>query len=103
MFKNILIYLIFGLFIFIITNNTTPTNTIINEKFQEINENNFTMSHDSIIMSRNNNLTQNECLNKINDSDINGASYELNTNICTLYFFAKKGLENINFNSKIYI
>jgi hypothetical protein len=75
----------------------------IDEQFGNLilNENNFTMSDNSIIMSQNTNLSKDECLNKVNKSDIKGASYNLSNNTCTLYFFAEKGLSNKNFESKI--
>ena len=75
----------------------------IDEQFGNLilNENNFTMSDNSIIMSQNTNLNKDECLNKVNKSDIKGASYNLSNNTCTLYFFAEKGLSNKNFESKI--
>jgi hypothetical protein len=113
MFKNILIFsIIFALIVLIVfddKNDYTGTENV-NEKFSNINEqveniilneNNFTMSDNSIIMSQNTNLTKDECLNKVNKSDIKGASYNLENNTCTLYFFAEKGLSNKNFESII--
>lgn len=66
-----------------------------------LNERNFEFDKSSIIMSSNTNLSKDECFNKVNKKDINGASYDLKKNICTLYFFAKKGLQNPNVESKI--
>ena len=101
MLKNILIYLIIFLFIIIILFD--PKEFISNEKeqFEQVvlNEKNFEMDEKSIIMSSNTHLTKDECFNKINKRDINGASYDLTKNICTLYFFAKKGKQNINIES----
>jgi hypothetical protein len=117
MFKNILIFsiifalillIVFGDNLYLLKNNFTNSDNIheefvnINEQDNIIlNENNFTMSDNSIIMSQNTNLNKDECLNKINKSDIKGASYNLLNNTCTLYFFAEKGLSNKNFESKI--
>ena len=118
MFKNILIFsiifalillIVFGDNLYLLKNDFTNCDNI-NEEFVNINEqgnniilneNNFTMSDNSIIMSQNTNLNKDECLNKINKSDIKGASYNLLNNTCTLYFFAEKGLSNKNFESNI--
>jgi hypothetical protein len=57
------------------------------------------MNEKSIVRSVSTILTKNECFNKINKKDINGATYNLTNNICTLYFFAEKGLPNKNVES----
>ncbi len=113
MLKNILIYLIIFLLIVIILFENKPhtgnkIKQITNfydqkEEFNEVkfNENNFEITDNSIIMSSNTHLTKDECLNKVNYKDINGASYNLKKNICNLYFFATKGKKNKNFESKI--
>jgi hypothetical protein len=118
MFKNILIFcIIFALILLIVfgddlylLKNVFTSSVNIDEQFSNIdeqfgnlilNENNFTMSDNSIIMSQNTNLNKDECLNKVNKSDIKGVSYNLLDNTCTLYFFAEKGLSNKNFESKI--
>jgi hypothetical protein len=125
MFKNILIFciifalillIVFGDNLYLLKNDFTSSVNIdeqfsnIDEQFSNIdeqfgnlilNENNFTMSDKSIIMSQNSNLNKDECLNKVNKSDINGATYNLLDNTCTLYFFAEKGLSNKNYESKI--
>lgn len=106
MLKNILIFsIIFALILLIVfgDNLYLLKNYSINESFNNIslNENNFTMSNNSIIMSQNTYLDKDECLNKVNKSDIKGASYDLVNNICTMYFFAEKGLSNENFESII--
>jgi hypothetical protein len=46
-------------------------------------------------------LNKTECFNKVNKKDINGASYNLINNTCTLYFFAEKGLQNKDVESII--
>jgi len=103
MFKNILIFSIILVLILIIIFDDLILSDHVNEQFSNIilNENNFIMNDKSIIMSQNTNLNKDECFNKINKSDIGGASYDLLNNICTLYFFAEKGLSNKNFESKI--
>jgi len=52
-------------------------------------------------MINNTNLTKDECFNKVNKRDINGATYNLENNLCTLYFFAKKGKQKLNVESII--
>lgn len=108
MLKNILIYLIVFLFILLIVFDSPITNSKNNsEENEEIehfdntipSENNFEMDNTSIIMSSNTNLTKNECFNKVNRKDINGASYNLKNNECILYFFAKKGKPNLDLES----
>ena len=106
MFKNILIFsIIFALILLIVfgDNLYLLKSDNSNEQFDNIvlNENNFIMNDKSIIMSQNTNLNKDECLNKINKSDINGVSYDLVNNICIMYFFAEKGLSNKNFESII--
>jgi hypothetical protein len=106
MLKNILIYLIVFLFIIIILFDkeiTTLYNKPNKEEFEQItyNEKNFEMDEKSIIMSINTNLTKDECFNKVNKRDINGATYNLENNLCKLYFFAKKGIQKLNVESII--
>jgi hypothetical protein len=103
MIKNILIYLIVFLFILIILFKNPSKDNEIKEKFEQIvyNEKNFEMDEKSIIMSNNTNLTKDECFNKVNKRDINGATYNLENNLCTLYFFAKKGKQKLNVESII--
>jgi hypothetical protein len=99
MLKNILIYLIiFALFIFLLTDNKSINNL---ENFKITNDNNYVMNDKSIILSSNTNLNKTECFNKVNKKDINGASYNLINNTCTLYFFAEKGLQNKDVESII--
>ncbi len=101
MLKNILIYLIVFLFLIVILFDEPVKENFItnNENTIVYNQNNFEMDNTSIIMSSNTNLTKDECFNKVNKKDINGASFDLKKNICTLYFFAKKGQVNKNIES----
>lgn len=106
MLKNILIYLIVFLFIIIILFDkeiNTFYNKSTKEEFEQIiyNEKNFEMDEKSIVMSSNTNLTKDECFNKVNKRDINGATYDSEKTLCKLYFFAKKGKENLNVESII--
>ena len=92
------------------SNNKTNNNEISNSNFNnkesfennKVNENNYIMNNKSIIISMNNNLTKEECLNKINGKDINGATYNLKSGQCKLYFTAEKGDVNNNYESQIF-
>jgi len=107
MLKKFIIYLIIiSLFILFLTDSnddfTDSKDDFTNSnKSQIVNKNNYVMNEKSIVRSSNTNLTKIECFNKINKRDINGASYNLINNICTLYFFAEKGTLNKDVESII--
>jgi len=98
MLKDILLVIIFFLLYKILLKNEKFS---INQDNNSLTNNNFVMDDKSIIMSMTKRFNKDECLSKINNKDINGASYNLKTNECLLYFFANKGATNENYESQI--
>jgi hypothetical protein len=96
---TILLSLLICIILYIIFNQNNKI--VFNKIKDDIKSNNFLMDDKSILISQTKKYTKEECLAKPNKKEINGATYNLKTNECKLYFNANKGITDIGFESII--